>query len=109
MLAWFGQELAKQSRGKQHHSTTAAAGGSLNNSALQSIAGSVMVPMAAAGLQAAALAAAGDSPHSGNEQHAGGPAAESEAVLSGAELAAAFQQWVTAAGSQLQVDFRVKS
>jgi hypothetical protein len=108
MLAWFGQELAKHPRGT-HHSKIAAAGASLNNSALQSIAGSVMVPMAAAGLQAAAVAAAGEPPHSGNEQHADGPAAESEAVPSGTKLAAAFQQWVTSAGSQLYVDFRVKA
>jgi hypothetical protein len=111
MLAWFGQELAQlPSTQHQHSKTAAAAAAEGSNSPLQAIVAGLGVPLGSAGLQAAAVssAAAAGAPAdtvAGSRSEAD---VEDEGALSGPRLAAAFQQWVTAAGPQADVEFRVK-
>jgi hypothetical protein len=104
MLAWFGQELAQQPFNKQQHSKAAAAEA---NSPLQSVTAGLGVPLATAGLQAAAAATsipAAVSTGSGDEAEAADAGG-----LSGPRLAAVFEEWVKAADLQADVEFRVKA
>lgn len=109
MLGWFGQELAQQHSGKQQHSKAAAvAAVEGSSSPLQSVTAGLGVPLASAGLQAAAAAAAG-LPAAVSGGSSGIDQAADEAAAGGPRLAAVFQDWVAAAGSQADVEFWVKS
>lgn len=107
MLAWFGQELAQQPTGKQQHSRAAAAAPAGTAGSQQAAAAGLGVPLATAGLQPAAAAAS--VPGGGSAQHGSEPAACGGGALSGPALAAAFQEWVTAAGDEANVDFQIKA
>jgi hypothetical protein len=104
MLAWFGQALQPLA-GEQQHNPAASAATS-HSATLQAVTSGSSLPLAAAGLQAAAAAAAATAPGAcsaeDNKQQAGAGSYD------GLNLAAEFQKWVSSAGPELDVDFRMK-